>query len=282
MENSNINTNIYNQPPVIQDIPQGTSPRLSKIYQYTRSPIVWLIAGAIVITALVAVLVLSVGKSTSYNPSGQLQIDNLSALIPGMPDSYRENIQNELYLQATSDLIGSNKTTPTSGAVIRDGSLNHIDVSDELHIGDFIVDIPSIEFSYIISYRYGRLEGFQIELFASAKVYCIEDESQRIYPNFDADYCFAETGFRRSDAITYLTPYTAEDGSYTISWVYDAASPSKYSLIVHYEPTDDDASPAKLAAFEQKVDESIKTWLSGQGLNPDNYNLHHESEGEAL
>ena len=281
--------NSFNQSSTINLPPETRSPRFAKIYKITRSPLAWMISSAILVTIIVALIVVLAPKNTpdiTYEVSTdrKIHIDNLAELLPNFPEDYKENLESELYLQATSDLLNISKPTPASGAIIRSGTLNAEDVNDNLHIGDFIIDIPSVEISYQISYNYGRdLDGFQIEPFASATIYCIEDEKLRIYPSFNEEYCYANYHFHPSSKITYITPYESEDGSYSISWVYNSSAPSGYGLIVHYEPFEKDIStPESLQKFESSVNEKIKSWLSENNLSPDDYTLHHESEGEAL
>lgn len=203
--------NSFNQPPIVNLSDQPSS-RFDKIYSITRSPLGRMIIGAFLLTTLVAIIILITNPNsdtpitTAYEVSTdeRIHIDNLLDILPDFPEDYQDSLEAELYTQVTTDLIGSFMTTPASGAIIRENSVNAIDVSDALHIGDFIIDIPSVEFSYQVSYKYGREDGFQIEPFASAVLYCIEDEDLRIYPDFTAEYCTANPNFRRSDASLYL------------------------------------------------------------------------------
>lgn len=270
--------NSFNQPPVIQNIKQPS--KLDKLYQFTRSPLVWLVSGALLVTIIIAVVIVATSPKTPVykaSENGKTSLEDISTLLPNLPEEYLEEIETELYLQTTSDLIGTTLKAPASAAIRKD-SLSLIDVNEDFHIGDFIVDLVPIKFSYIISYSYGSIDDFQIEPSNAYKIYCIEDESLIIYPDFDTEACSADTDFQKPDAISYVLPYEAD--GFRLYSAYSKTT-KKYDVTISYDPSD----PASLAPSEKENEEAIsraKEYLKSQGLNPENYSYHFESEGEGL
>ncbi|MCL2173837.1 hypothetical protein FWH58_00845 [Candidatus Saccharibacteria bacterium] len=84
-------------------------------------------------------------------------IDSGEALVENLPDSEWTLIETVLYGVVQANLGG--QTTPTTGAVIREGSYQQTlhDPGKQIFFTSFMVDIPTIKQSYHVEYYFSPL-----------------------------------------------------------------------------------------------------------------------------
>lgn len=230
-----------------------------------RSTKLWLVAGIIMVLALLAITVL---PNIQFGPAAtpKLTIKNWETTLPQVPENSRTRIEERLYSQVVMNLT---ENVPTSGGEIRDGSTTEVDVRDNFTVGDFIVDIPSIEQSYIIQYFYGELDGEQeTEMAASVRTYCITDENNMIYDSFA---CKDDYGARDSEKFIqnfyfgYVLPHTevlpnSKNAVVTMEYMDGGAIRLNISVENCGEPEVIDAAKS-----------ATKKWIEGLGLKSDNF-----------
>ena len=129
-----------------------------------------------ILSAIIAVIIAS---SRPSEPT--ITITNWDKELSETPEDTRIHIAKSLY----SQVVSFSDITSTQKATIRDSSTNSTKIENNFTIGDFIIDIPDIEQSYAVQYFYGSLENQPTtEISASAKIICITNPEQIIYPNF--------------------------------------------------------------------------------------------------
>lgn len=234
------------------------------IKKYLQSPgvkvVLALAIPIIIILILIMIYVLS-QPETIVEP--RLVIDNFEVELPDVPSETRQRIEERLYSQVELSGVGS---VPEDGAVIREGSVDGFTIQ-ELHVGDFIVDIASVQQSYIMKYYYGELDGqHETEGAASVMVYCIEDPDKVIYANFA---CKANRDFVKPDPIQYILPRTFDE--YSLSYTYSLTSESGYAVVVTFDPPESVYLSGRVEAFENESMGKIREFLTGAGVEPDNY-----------
>ena len=194
----------------------------------------------------------------------RLTIDNFAEVLPEVPEDTEKQIEEKLYVQVAES--GASEV-PESGAMIRDGSVDGFTIQNEFHVGDFIVNIASVQQSYIVKYYYGELEGqYEMEASASVMLYCIEDPDEVIYKDF---VCRAGRDFVKPDPIQYILPRDFSD--YSLSYTYSLTSESGYAVVVVYDPPESVYLSGKLEEFENEKMDEIREYLMGMGVNPDDY-----------
>ena len=148
----------------------------------------WIIAisiSAIVFIILLITFNVSIIKDNSSIDSSRtdlLVIDNFSDYYHDIPADTKTNIYNNLYLTVAKNL---STDTPTNGAEIRSSApyLLSYNRTTKIYSGDFIVDIPSVQQSYRITFDYSNnkdtvVGGYRI------LVTCLTT-SPKIYPDFN-------------------------------------------------------------------------------------------------
>ena len=220
-----------------------------------------------VIIVLIIVLIYFLSQPV-VDSEGRIVIDNFDEVLPAVPNDTRNAIEERLYLQVDGSLT-SGQVIPESGAMIREGSNEGFAVKDEFHVGDFIVDIPDVQQSYIVEYRYGELnmEGLnETEVAGTVAFYCIENPDLVRYSNFRCD---AMRDFVKPDPIQYILPVNIDRCE--LSYTYSTSSTSGYAVILTLNPTETTYRNGQVEAFRNDKMAEVREYIQKSGLNPDNY-----------
>ena len=234
------------------------------IKKYLQSPGVKVVlALAIPIIIILILIMIYVLSQPETIVESRLVIDNFEVELPDVPSETRRRIEERLYSQVELSGVGS---VPEDGAVIREGSVDGFTIQ-ELHVGDFIVDIDSVKQSYIAEYFYGSLEGMnEMEREASATLYCIEEPELVKYPDFR---CKANRDFVKPDAVSYLLP--KEFDGFTADYTYSLSSKSGYAVVVEYDPSESVYMSGRVEAYKTEKMNELKEYLKKAGVDPDAY-----------
>lgn len=238
--------------------------RKNGIKDYFSSPGVRLVVAlAVPVIVILVVIMIYMLSRPEVIPMPLLAIDNFGEVLPDVSVDTEVLIEEKLYTQVTESGVSS---VPEDGAMIRRGSVDGFAIQD-FHVGDFIVDIASVEQSYIVKYYYGELKSeYEAEESASVMVYCVEDENEVIYPDFA---CKANRDFVKPDPIQYILPQVFED--YSLTYTYSLTSESGYAIVVTYDPPESVYLSGKVEEFENESMGKIREFLTGAGVNPDDY-----------
>lgn len=236
--------------------------KIRKTFATPGVGLIMLIVVPVIVVLIIVIVYLVVSPSEIMEPG--IIINNFEEVLPDVPNGTRKRIEERLY--ATVEESGI-KDVPEEGAMIRLGSNDGFALQGTFHVGDFIVDIGAVQQSYIVKYFYGYMVGEnETEPSASATLYCIEDPSQMIYADFD---CKANRDYTRPDPVQYVLPY--ETDSYALTYTYSLTSASGYAVVVTYNPPEEVYLEGRLEQFENESMGEIYSYLTGAGVNPDDY-----------
>lgn len=139
---------------------------------------VWIVIGVIVgLLIVVAVCFFVVFRKNDY-----LRINNFDEYYYNVPEKTRKSIFASLYNTVLKNFSGD---ISSEGAMIRDSEpyLYAYDESYTGYYGEFVVDIPEIQQSYLVKFNYSEDSGSFMGGYSSL-VYCLP-EDKMIYPDFD-------------------------------------------------------------------------------------------------
>ena len=175
-----------------------------------------IILGIILVSAIFIVLLvvtlINLLRSNPYGP--EIKIDNLTGTYKNIPESEQDLIYSELY-NIVSNNSEPNAEIPTSGAIIRDDSAtSDYDKTNAVHSGSFIVDIPSIEQSYLVQFEWSPSSQSQGLGGYPVVITCLPEDKQ-IYPT---------TGFCKD---TLDDKYVTWQNEYQIDYSFGLITSSK-------------------------------------------------------
>lgn len=119
----------------------------------------------------VVLLIITLSIIFRRNPYGnEIKIDNFATYYADAPEDTRDIIFNNLYT-IVKDNSPENTELPKSGAKIRDGEAQNDFYEDlDLHYGNFIVDLESVQQSYRVQFEWSEksknknLSGYSVLL----------------------------------------------------------------------------------------------------------------------
>ena len=197
-----------------------------------------------------------------------------SVTIKSTQDNYLPLQESDIdYLShGLTEAIALNTTNfniPDSPAIVRNDSiiLTEFDYQQSNALS-FIVDIPNLEQSYQIYYKYPMDTTTETTSYAENPyaVLCLEDKAQIIYPEFDCHSSYpSDTRYRI--ATDYIKLF--EFNQFTIS--LDSNDPH---LIVINPITDVDAKTSESYIAE------VKSAIASLGVSPDMFKYHVQSQSE--
>ena len=232
----------------------------------------WLVAAAIFMLLLVALIILQSIRFDS-DDLPRLKIKNWGELSSYVPEAYRKRVEEALYGQVDENLANN---VPSSGAEIRVESQRAMEVDDGLMVGNFIVDIPKIEQSYIVQYFYSDgsetlnskfNNGEEFEVSASVAVYCVTNQEDIIYPDF---ICKDGHGAIDSDRLVdafylrYLLPHTIaldNNEEAVLEMEYNSGVPRLKITVNGCENKKN----------VEEVEREARNWITDSGFNADNF-----------
>ena len=118
------------------------------------------------------------------NKSNYTIIDNFDDYYYNVPSETKNLIFLEL-----NNIIQKNNSNdiPNNGAIIRDSEPHLYVINYSGYFGEFIVDVPSIEQSYLVDFQFSEDSDIIFE-HNGVSIYCISDE-EMVYSDFDCkDY----------------------------------------------------------------------------------------------
>ncbi|MBR2839992.1 hypothetical protein IKE82_01525 [Candidatus Saccharibacteria bacterium] len=180
--------------------------------QKTISPIILLIVTLqiIFIVVVIAVIINQTSQNheiTTRDSRPRITIDDLSSSI-NLPSDYTKDIS--LSLTSAMELNNTKLPLDSSDAIIRDGSLTLREFSEQqFNALSFIIDIPDLEQSYQIYYKYPiTTDTTTTPYFNNPRaVLCLDDPTTIIYANFDCRSSYPDDTRQRivQDYFNFLT-----------------------------------------------------------------------------
>ena len=151
---------------------------------------------------------------TDFERKKNVSIEDLDSQLPYAPYSG--------HLMATlTTTIEQNATEfdpEQSTAIIRDGSLKTVEFENISSVFfSAIIDIPNLEQSYQVYSMYPQDTGdFNLDLYNTQYVLCLDEYSKKIYPDFNCHDLF-ESDTRRYIASKYLSYFNFNNFSPSVS-----------------------------------------------------------------
>ncbi|MBR2586970.1 hypothetical protein IKE71_01190 [Candidatus Saccharibacteria bacterium] len=163
------------------------NPEPSRLKQFLRSPLTLLIAGILVFTALIAVFIIAFSRpkeeSATAPAASSITVSNFSDFFPDLSGEFLDNLESRLLTQSLAD---SSFSSTTSAEISSDSFFSL--KSNNYTTGDFLITLPSLNLTYLVSFQYGTFAGRSVESEAFATIYCTESSGSP---------CSAKTNYSR-------------------------------------------------------------------------------------
>ena len=181
-------------------------------------PIIFLCCQALFIIIIISIIATNATSDeigqTDYDRKHIVSIENLDSQLPYAP--YSGPIR--AVLTETIELNSTEFSPSDSVANIRDGSLSTIRFEniDSVYFGA-IVDIPNLQQSYQIYALYPLdTNNFNLDLYNTQYVLCLDNYSEKIYPDFNCHDLFG-SNTRQVIVSRYLPYFNFNDFTASIS-----------------------------------------------------------------
>lgn len=202
-----------------------------------------------------------------FNNRNLLTIDNLS--IQGMPNDTKKRIYSLLYNTVKNNLEDGSKT-PTRGAKVRNDTVT-LTSDDPIFYGNFVVDIPSVEQSYLVYYKWSTIKNDPNVSPEFVTITCLHDASQIIYPEFRCVDNYTYNANTASDPYAYLYSSLPYYGTISTGEEFRVAIQS-YAEAGNYLSVSIDSCGNKKKLAE--AEELTNAWIETFNINPENVTIH--------
>lgn len=234
--------------------------------RYTKKQLVIIITTVIIMVGLVALGLFGIIRDLTKNPYGDsTTIGNYSQKITTLPDDYRDLFTATLYDMIKLNYSGDKPIPSINDALIRDDSNKETVSTKGRHAGSFIVDIASIEQSYLVQYEYSSnpsdafMSGYPI------LISCL-DEDQLTYKPFACKEMYSD-GFETFDPIFDIVPYATLN--YQIDASKGADNTTALTIELYLTEADKDNKESVVATYKNEA----LMWLRSKGFDPSDYKI---------
>ncbi len=201
-------------------------------------------------------------------------INNYDKYISNLPADRRDSLNSSLY-----NLVKYNSKSGKSNindATVRGDSVEYnYNKTTNINSGSFIVDIPSIKQSYLLSYRWSS-DNSNVNLGGYTATAACVPSKKLIYSNFDCKDSFANSpDITSSDPILSHLPYSTFN--YTVTGKYNDNNKLdlNVNIILYSSDTRDGQRDNSISKYKSQVID----WIKSINLNPDNYLINYIIHG---
>jgi hypothetical protein len=232
-----------------------------------RQKLILLALLAIIIIGLIFFLL----PKPHTNPYGnQIPITNLKSVIPNLPQDRIDAISTSLYNRVSS--LYQDDLSDISAIVREDSAENNFDSGQELHYGNFIVDIAAVKYSFKVYFEWAdnpnnpNLSGYAVV------INCLP-ENQLIYGTFP---CQDDTSTTDpiNDSITKHLPFMNTDFSIKLSVNDQNAISLVVELFFVSWDYDESGQPKPAAIARQK--KLVADWFTSRNLDLHKYTINYK------
>ena len=186
---------------------------------------------------------------------------NITGLPTSIPNDISAFIKAGLY-NAIALNLPEDETPPSSGAIIREGSFQEeYNESTDLHIGDFITDVESVEQSFSIHYEWTDDKNNSYMSGYPVMVTCVE-KSERIYNTTTCVDAYHSADPSIDDFADKYLPYFSQ-----------TETGIDYNIIKDYSDTEPIIAIVSYTCEGSKDAEAVKksseAWLKSTGVTLD-------------
>jgi len=226
-----------------------------------------IVSSAAVFLTMFALLFLLM-PSNQYGDN--IGVNNYDKYIPNLPADRRSSINSTLY-KITKD-NSNGKDININDATIRKDSVEYnYDKSTDINSGSFIVDMPSVKQSYLISYEWSpdnnnvNLSGY------SATAACLP-LSRLVYGDFSCKDSFlnSRNNINRDPILNYL-PHSTFNYVVTANMNNQNKVDLEANIILYSYDIRDGNRDNSINKYKNEITD----WIKSNGLNPDNYFIRY-------
>jgi len=227
-----------------------------------------IILSVVVVFVILFIALIFIKPGSKYGDF--IRINKYDTYIPNLPDDRREALNASLY--NILKLNSNNDIKSISDANIREYPIQYnYDEDTKVHSGSFIVDVQSVNQSYLMSYRWSsgsqssHLSGY------TATAACLQPD-KLIYGSFKCkdDFTNSQITNERDPIIEFL-PYSTFN--YTISASTDKKGEVELNVIIFLYSADTRNGGREAAIAKYKTE--VVNWIKSKKLNPENYLINY-------
>ncbi|MBQ2695567.1 hypothetical protein IJG04_02960 [Candidatus Saccharibacteria bacterium] len=205
---------------------------------------------------LIPIIIFIIYNFTVTNPLPlNTVISNFNEKLPDIPSNIVDDIEQNIYMQ----LYSTDQQAPTSGATIRDDSVNTFPLNDNLSSGTFIVDINELEQSFLVLYNYDTQNSESTDESNHSTLFCLSDPSKIIYP---ISACNDNSTIPNEDTLWLYIP------SYTTTLPTNEDITFSFTSQNQIDISVNTCTPQSI---QDSAIDSAKIWIKSLGFNPDQF-----------
>lgn len=227
------------------------------------------VSGLVILILIFIVLgVIGIIRNLNSNPYGDsTAIKNYDQTIDTLPEDYKHLFTATLHDMIELNYSGELSITSVSDAVIRKDSNKEAVSTEAEHAGSFIVDIASLQQSYLVQYEYSSNPN---EAFTSGYpilVSCLET-SELIYGDFECKEMYSQN-FEELDPIFDVLPYSTLE--YQLSANEDSDGDVTILIELYITDADKDNEEAVVELYKSKA----LAWLKSKDFDSNDYIIEY-------
>lgn len=223
-----------------------------------------IISSVVIIFLIVLALLFLLIPGNQYGNG--ISVNNYDKYVPNLPTDRRDSINTALYKIAKDNSNG--KDINIKDATIRIDSVSYsYNKTTNINSGSFIVDMPSVKQSYLISYEWSSDENNVNLSGYSAAAACLPT-NKLIYGNFNCKDSFLNSkNSTDRDPMLNLLPHS------TFNYIINANinSQNKVDLEANIILYSSDTRDGNRDNSINKYKNEITDWIKSNGLNPSDY-----------
>ncbi|MBR2839987.1 hypothetical protein IKE82_01500 [Candidatus Saccharibacteria bacterium] len=198
-------------------------------------------------------------KITNIDSQPKITVEGLSSNELSLRDSVINDISHDLTSMIEQNT--ANLDLHSANAIIREGSIAKKEFAQRGFTAlSFIVDIPSLEQSYQVYYKYPTNAANEQTTENPSATLCLEDEAQIIHPNFNCRSSYSED-IRKRIATDYIKFMEFDDFSITL----DDSDPTRININPITDVSDD---------VNESYISQVKASIQALGVSPDIFKYH--------
>ncbi len=197
----------------------------------------------------------------------RLKIDNIDT-VQNLSSDIITTLEEDLYRTVDDN---TDEKVPTSGALVRtDTIISEYNNSTNVYSGTFIVDIASLEQSYLVQFEWSKEKNNPNLSSTSELISCVRDKSLVIYPDFNCkdQFSFNE---KTDDPDVYLNGYLPHIENLSTGENFVVLDNGVNYLFIQLD------NCHNTSLVEEAINKT-KAWLSSIGIDPEKFTIQTMKE----
>jgi len=203
----------------------------------------------------------------------EMLITNLSEHFNNLPPTHKTALQSLLYDTVSSNTGGQADLSAVTATVRYEGIVNSYDADQDVYYGNFIVDIPAVRQSYLMSFEWSSDRNNPYVSQYGAMVVCL-DKERLIYEEFSCrDSIFSTNDDFEEDVLMAQLPYS------TLSYEITNSGHKSVRIKIILSSADERSNPD--TAIERYKQQAL-SFIESLGANPKAYDINWQVERASL